>query len=177
MVRCFVGIMVPESIKEAVMPLQKRLAASDIECKLVEPENMHICLSFLGEVDENKINELEASLDFAASKHKGFDVNVGKIRFVPNENYIRVIVLEATDAGDAIEKLRDDVVKAVGGDSKPSHLTLCRVKYVADKKRFVSEFGGIVIDKPFTVGSIQLIKSELMKSGPVYTVVHESKLS
>ncbi len=172
--RCFVGIMVPEHIRDVAISLQKRLAEFGMKCKFVEPKNMHICLSFLGEVDDRKIEDLKRALDAVAERYKSFDIKIGKMKFIPSENYIRVIVLSVDDL---LERMRKAVVEAVGGDSKPPHLTLCRVKYVDDKKRFVNEFGEVVCGETFRVGSIQLIKSELQRSGPVYTVIHESRLS
>ena len=176
MVRCFVGIMVPEGVRISVVALQARLASS-IKCKLVEPENMHLCLSFLGEVEEGRIEDIEAKLDAVAANYKKFSVEIGKVKFVPSESYIRVVVLEAGDENGMMEKIRKDVVKAVGGDSKPPHLTLCRVKLVEDKKRFVDDFSNAACGEKFSVYELHLIKSELKRSGPVYTVMHSSSLS
>lgn len=176
MVRCFVGIMVPEGVRASVAALQARLASS-IKCKLVEQENMHLCLSFLGEVEEGRIEGIEANLDAVAASYKKFPVEIGKIKFVPSESYIRVVVLEASDESGMLEKIRKDVVKAVGGDSKPPHLTLCRVKLVEDKKRFVDDFGNAVCGEKFSVDGLHLIKSELGRGGPVYTIMHSSSLS
>lgn len=173
--RCFVGIMVPEHVKSSAAALQDRIVGSGIKCKPVEWENMHICLSFLGDVAETE--SLGRELDAVAGRHGRFEVEIGKIKFVPSENYIRVIVLEATSADDSLEKLRKDVAETVGGDSKPPHLTLCRVKNVEDKRLLVEKFGSVACNERFAVDRIQLIKSELGRSGPVYTVMHESMLS
>ena len=177
MVRCFVGIVMPEHIRHAAENLQKKLAGFELKCKFVEPENMHICLSFLGEVEEENMGKLKEGLDSIASKYKKFDANVGKVKFIPSESYIRVIVIDVADSSGRLEKLRGDVVRVVGGDSKPPHLTLCRVKRIENKKRLVSEFGKTGCNENFQVDSIQLIKSELSRSGPTYTVLHESRLS
>lgn len=180
MVRCFVGIMAPENIRLRAVAMQKELvnrqSGLGLECKLVEPENMHVCLSFLGEVDEKYIETVKSKLDGVAARHEKFNVKIGSVKFVPDESYIRVMVLDVADASGALEKLMKEIVAAVGGDSKPPHLTLCRVKHVEDKKRLVRSFGSAALDESFVVDNVQLIKSELQRSGPVYTVLHESKL-
>lgn len=177
MVRCFVGVMVPDTIKQAAEALQKKLSKFKIKCKFVEPENMHICLSFLGEINKSRLESIKTKLDTVSKQYKKFDVCVGKVRFIPNKNYIRVIVLEVLDEEGNLEKLRKFVVRAVDGDSKPPHLTLCRVKGLEDKKKLVNEFGGIICGKKFSIRRIQLIKSELRRSGPIYSILHESELS
>jgi 2'-5' RNA ligase len=176
MARCFVGIMLPKGIRQSATQIQKKLVGFGLKCKFVEPENMHICLSFLGEVGEQKLEELKLKLDEVAKRYKKFDVNVDGMKFIPNENYIRVMVLDVTDRSGLLDKLRRDIANVVGGDSKPLHLTLCRVKYVGNKKGLVNEFRTISCNKGFQVGSVQLIESRLKRDGPVYTVVHESVL-
>jgi 2'-5' RNA ligase len=168
--------MLPEDIMQSAAQIQKKLVGFGLKCKFVEPENMHICLSFLGEVGEEKMERLKSRLDKVAERYKKFDVNVGGMKFIPSENYIRVMALEVTGYNGLLEKVRRDVAEIVGGKSKPSHLTLCRVRHVDNKKGLVSEFRAISCNKSFQVSSIQLIESKLKRSGPVYIVVHESKL-
>jgi 2'-5' RNA ligase len=138
---------------------------------------MHLCLSFLGDVGEEKIEDLKRKMDDIALTYKKFSATIGGIKFVPSENYIRVIVLEALDASGQLEKLRKDVEKNIGGDSKPPHLTLCRVKYIENKEKFVKEFGKVFCGESFTVDSIKLMQSMLSRNGPTYKILHESKLS
>jgi 2'-5' RNA ligase len=177
MVRCFVGFMLPEDVRLAAAGVQRRLSGFEIECKAVETENMHICLSFLGEVEDSKIEELKAAMDSIAKEHRQFYTKIGGVKFIPTENYIRVIALETADESGELEKLRNDVVNGMGGDSKPPHLTLCRVRHVEDKKKLVDGFAGFSIGSTFLVDGIELIKSELSRNGPVYTVLHRSRLS
>lgn len=169
--------MAPDNVRRAADGLQKILIKLGTKCKLVETGNMHICLSFLGEVEDSEIKNIEQKLDTVAAKYNKFDARVGKVKFVPSENYIRVVVLDVSDPSNNLDKMRMDVANVVGGDSKPAHLTLCRVKQIDDKKRFASEFGNLECGEIFPINCIQLIKSDLSRAGPVYTVLHESKLS
>jgi 2'-5' RNA ligase len=175
MVRCFIGFLVPENVKEHIVKIQGEISKLPIVCKFVEVENLHVCLSFLGETDV--VNEIIKTLDEICSNYKRFDVSIGKVRLIPNENYIRVLALDVSERTGNIEKISKDIVRQIGGDSKPPHLTLCRVKSISDKKNVIQKLKEMGIEKiSFTVSAIQLIKSELRRAGPVYSVIHESKL-
>jgi 2'-5' RNA ligase len=178
MVRCFIGIFLPNEIKSKIISLQNKLKLLPMKAKFVEPENLHICLSFLGEVEEQKIEILSKILDSIARKYKKFEVNVSGIKIIPNEKYIRVLALHIKDENKNLEKMSKDIKEKTGGNVKPAHLTLCRVKNILNKnellekiKKLDSEIGRLV------VSSVFLIKSTLQKTGPIYSVLHESNLS
>lgn len=174
--RYFVGVKAPENVIAKAGALQAELAKLPMRCKMVEGENIHICLSFLGDLDEKGAEFVKTGLDKVAAGFEKFDVVVDGAKPIPKPSYIRVIVLGVNDEGGKIESLRKAIVAQVGGDSKPPHVTLCRVRHIEDKAQILKKIEELSCDEAFPVESIQLIKSELRKSGPVYTVVHESKL-
>lgn len=177
MVRCFIGILLPESLREDVVKIQKEIEKLPIKCKLVEPENLHLCFSFLGEIPEVQIKMICNVLDSICKNYKSFTVKINGVKLIPNEKFIRVIALDVH--GDiASRKLVEEITKEIGGDSKPLHLTLGRVKNVENKNVFlerIKEFKKMEIGV-LTISKVQLIKSQLQKTGPVYSVLHESKL-
>ncbi|MDI6807332.1 MAG: RNA 2',3'-cyclic phosphodiesterase [Candidatus Aenigmarchaeota archaeon] len=177
MARCFVGVMLSQEIRKGVKCLQDWIKSLPIECKLVEDYNLHVCLSFLGEVGEDKIIFFSQLLDKICEKYNSFKVNIVGIKLIPSERYVRVIALGVVDS-EIFERLRKEIVEKIGGDSKPLHVTLCRVRNVLNKQKFLSEIkkneniqvGSFVVDR------VQIIKSELQRTGPIYSVIHESKL-
>ena len=89
--RCFIAIDIPTKLKKEIYVFQKTLPS---ELKLVKPENMHITLKFLGEVNEKEI----------VSKLKGikivpFESKTKEIGFFPKPNFARVIWLGLEDKG------------------------------------------------------------------------------
>lgn len=174
MARCFIGIIVPESIKSSIIQIQKQLKTLPIVAKFVEPENLHLSLSFLGEVNEMEIERTGNILDLICSKYREFEVDLLGIKLIPNESYVRVIALDVKQE-ISLEKITKEVKEKIGGDVKPPHLTLCRVKNI-DKKA-IPEIKKIKVNIRLPVTSVYLIKSTLQKTGPIYTIIHESKLS
>ncbi len=178
MVRCFIGVLIPDELKKPIVELQRKIEKLPIKAKFVEPENLHLCFSFLGEKSEEEIEEISAKLDELSKNFKSFEVRVRGIKLIPNERYVRVIALDAFDENRVLEGLRLEVKRVIGGDSKPAHLTLCRVKNISEKTNFLEEIRKIkdISIGKFILSSLQLIKSELRRTGPIYTVLHESKL-
>lgn len=178
MSRCFIGRLLPEEIKTSIIKLQDDIKKWPLVCKMVERENLHTNFSFLGEIDENQIKEISGKIDLIGKKFKGFEIEIGGLRAIPNEHYIRVLALDVIESAGVLKALFDEIEREVGGDSKPAHITLCRVKNIQDKKDIMERVMVEANKKhgKFLLDSIQLIKSELAKSGPVYSVVHESKL-
>lgn len=175
MARCFVGVKLHEDLKDNIVKIQQSIKSLPIDCKLVERENLHICMSFLGEVEEEKLGSLYENLDNVCSKHHSMSVKVSGIKLIPNEKYVRVIVLDCSSK--ELENLCNNIEKGVGGDAKPPHITLCRVKDIRDKYqtiRKIKEIGSSAGE--FEIFSIQIIKSQLQKSGPIYSIIHEAKL-
>ena len=90
MKRVFLGIPISEEIKNKVKEIGKELNSVEGGFKVVKPENLHLTLKFLGEVEEKKIEkikEIVSSLDLGNK----FKVKVRKIGAFPNHDYVKVI--------------------------------------------------------------------------------------
>lgn len=176
--RAFIGILVPDSVKDAVVKVEKELDGIGIVGKYVERENLHINLSFLDEITEEESQEIMAKMDMIAKGYKKFNASISSLKAIPNERFTRVVALNVLQEEDILNSLMSEIKKSIGGDVKPPHLTICRVKDIKDKRRFLEtleKYKSVKISD-FEVDSMQLIKSELGSEGPVYSVVHESKL-
>jgi len=175
MVRCFVGIFIPEHVKHELIDLQKRILNCGVDGKLVEKENFHVSLSFLGDVEN--IDTVVKNLEKTVKNQEKFIVEIGEISTIPNQNFVRVIALNVGDPGNKLDALRVNVQKHVGGDSYKTHLTLCRVRNIEDKKIFIEKINKLPkMFGIFEVNSIQLIESRLSGNGPVYTIIKDFKL-
>lgn len=176
MARLFIGVFVPEDVKTPITDLQDSLTKMPMDLKLVERENLHISLSFLGEVPEENVGLISSRMDEVCRNYRKFTVRVGGVLMIPNESFIRVIALDVRSNDDVLERLRKNIVKVIGGDSNPAHLTLARVREVTNKSFVASGLGSVVLEKYFEVDSVQLIKSVMTRRGPVYESAHQSGL-
>lgn len=176
MARLFIGIMVPEEVKTAVSDVQSSVAKLPIRAKLVGPENLHISLSFLGNVPDEDIPKLAEALDRVCAGHRRFTVRVGGMMLIPNEQHLRVVALGVKGNDGAIEELREEVAGFIGGDSKSCHLTLARVREVRGREFAVKRLKELDVEKYFEVSSVCLVKSIGTRDGRAYWTLHESKL-
>jgi 2'-5' RNA ligase len=168
MVRCFVAIYPVKS--KRVYEMQEKIGKL-IEGKEVEKENMHITLSFLGEKTEGEIEEIKERLKEVVSLCYKRVATLTKIKFIPNERFLRVIAIDVV----GLEDLSEMVEKKVGGDAKPPHLTLFRVKNVKNRRELL-EFKKVEINENVPVERICLMKSTLTRKGPIYEVISSFEL-
>lgn len=169
MLRLFVAVYPLEKV-DRIVELQEKLAPY-VVAKFVEKQNLHITLSFIGNVPEEDKKMIEEKLNWLLKKWKSFSIRLDGLQFIPNENFIHVIGIKILN-----EKLLDlarSIGKVVNGSTKPPHLTLCRVKKVLDKPKLIELKKTIQFDEEVKINRISLVRSVLKRSGPVYQIVKQ----
>ncbi len=171
--RVFLAIDIPKEIKEKIYNFQKNFKIKGI--KLVERENLHITVKFLGEVNEKLLNNI-LDLDLSIQP---INIHLKNLSTFPNENYIRVIWIGAYGE-NLIDTFKyvDNKLYKLGFKKEKNyipHLTIGRVKFIDNKKLLKDkiekykniDFGYFVAD------SIKLYKSTLTPTGPIYEIIKE----
>lgn len=184
--RTFISIDMPEKVKYEIRKIQDMLPR--FTGKKIEFENLHLTLKFLGEVDENKIGEIKKKL--RRINFNKFEAEINKLG-VFSEKFIRIIWLSLKNC-EKLQKEIDEKLKDLferqkakplatlskHGQSKEkrfmSHLTIARIKKIADKKEFLKKLKEIKI-KPikFTISNFKFKNSFLKPEGPVYETIEE----
>lgn len=171
--RCFIAIEIPEDVKKEVIRIQHKLPP--FKGKLTEPENMHLTLKFLDEIDDKLVEEVKKKL--SEIKFKKFDAELDLIGYF-NPAFVKIVWLHVSNC----EEIQHEVETKLEGLFKPEarfmgHLTIARVKET-DKRVFGGEMKKIKFDKmKFKVSSIKLKSSELTPTGPRYKDLLEIKLN
>lgn len=173
MVRAFLGITLPEDIKRYLIGVIDQLKSLPISAKFVEPANLHVTLSFLGNIGDEEIDKIKFKLDEISKFYSKFEIILEGLTPIPNKNFVRVVALSINS--EMLESVRRKIVETVGGISHPAHLTLARVRIIRNRGRFIEGVKRVVCNAvPVSVDSLYLIRSDLRAGGPVYTVVHRS---
>jgi 2'-5' RNA ligase len=174
--RVFISLRLSKEAVEEVKRIQKDLKGSGFfEGKLTEEENLHLTLKFLGEIDEDKVEEVRERL--RKINLGGFNAKFGEIG-VFDKNYIRIIWVKLLGC----EELQRQVDIVLGGLFEKEkrfmgHLTIVRVKKIRDKKEFLEFVNKIKVkDVKFQVNGFGLMKSELFPKGPRYEIIEEFNL-
>ncbi len=154
--------------KEYFFGIQKQISGDG---KLNFTKTFHLTLKFLGEVNENRVDEIKKLI--SEIKFNSFSAETSNIGFFPSENYIRVVWIGLEPKRDILELQQQVDKKLLSFFPKEKnfepHITLARVKFLKDKKDFVEKIKEIKIEKKvFEIKNFKLIKSTLASEGPVY---------
>ncbi len=177
MPRAFIAVDIDEEVRGKLVALQRQLEATRADLKLVEPENIHVTMKFLGEVPESKVPEIAEALRSGLDGTKSFDITVNGMGVFPSLKYIRVVWAGVEDGRDElveIQKKIDSGLQPLGfrreRDFVP-HLTLARVRTA----RFKDQLAAFVdknADLEFGASrarAVELKQSTLTQKGPIYS--------
>ena len=186
--RLFIAIEISDEIREALAQIQSRLKYAGADVKWVEPKNIHLTLKFLGEVKEEKVEEIKSALNETVKGFKPFELSIKDIGAFPKIDFPRVIwagLDKGTSESKALAEAIDERLSRHGfeKESRPfaSHLTIGRVRSpknkAALKERLLSSNLPLTPYHLPLIPYITLYKSTLTPHGSIYTKLHEAKLS
>ena len=185
--RTFIAIELPQKIIGTLSALQNQLKNTQADVKWVAPENIHLTLKFLGEVDEKKIEKIIQALEETAKDNQPFSIRLCALGAFPKINFPRVIWV-GIDAGDEETKniafvLEEKLQKlGIPKEKRPfsSHITIGRVRSGINREKLVKELdilqgkGLLQENLEFLATKITLFKSTLTPKGPIYEILKEA---
>jgi len=169
--RLFLGLNIPPTQKKVLSRAQSVFEPL-IQAKLVEENNFHITLKFLGYVEENdisKIKEILSNTDF-----EKFFCELNGFGVFPKPSYPRVLWVGVKQGFDKITKLHyiiDEKLNTLGfpyDERFHPHVTLARIKKVLNKQVFMKEMNKQFLLEPFEINEFTLFESKLSPKGPKY---------
>jgi 2'-5' RNA ligase len=187
--RTFIAIELSAEIKAALNKLQEQLKTANADVKWVKPQNIHLTLKFLGEIDEKKLKMIIQILEDASGKMSSFYIRLSSLGAFPKINFPRVIWV-GIDKGDKETQelaaaLEEKIAKiGIPKESRPfsSHITIGRIRSALNRENLVKILGELAAQfsnqaaAEFRVTKITLFKSTLMPQGPIYEVIKEAPL-
>jgi 2'-5' RNA ligase len=186
--RLFVALPLPPAVRENVAHIQTALRKDigDSGVKWVAPQNIHLTLHFLGEVEEGQVPSIEAALGASCKPSLYFVLSVGHIACFPNTRRPRIIYLALNGDLESLQALQTRVSSAVApfgahreDKSFTPHLTLARIKnydrrVVQTVGHFMEGYQPAPIEWP--VHNVELMRSELTTRGANYSVLASVEL-
>jgi 2'-5' RNA ligase len=131
--RIFISLELPETLKAKIFHNFEKLKNSGTcSGNFVSKNNLHITLRFLGELSEDKIEELiKVFSNFSSSS---FEISLGKKGYFPDKDYIRVLWLSliSDKLTDFFSKI-EEVLQNLGYEKEKDfvfHLTVARIKSI-----------------------------------------------
>jgi 2'-5' RNA ligase len=183
MVRAFVAINLDENIRKALVSVQEMLPKSIGKFKLVEMENLHLTVKFLGEVSDDRIGAIANSIRASITGFPAFDMEVGGLGTFPSPQNPRVFWAGVRNDREVreLQRVVDHALAPLGFTRDPRfhpHITLARFKSLVDRN-WLSNFLQTHSNRSFgrmRVDRVDLMQSTLTSRGPIYTKLVEIPL-
>lgn len=195
--RLFLAVPLPEAVVSLVDTMSRRLQEEEWPVRWTAPNNAHVTLHFLGEIEPERAQLLRMTLGAVVAEHDRFDLRTADLGVFPNMNRPRIIWLGLYGPAHRLHTLREAIgamlesfeFDLAGGEFHP-HITLGRVRD-ARKTRVrnlpaairtrleAASANGEVTHKhpiPVPVDEVVLVRSHLGKDGPRYEVLERYPL-
>ena len=186
--RCFVAVNLPGEIREEVgkFTASPSLRAVGRGVRWTRPENIHLTLKFLGNVDREALRSLQSALDGALAGHSPCSLTVKGSGVFPPRGRPRIVWIGLSGETAALANLQSTVESALEPLGFPRekrpftpHLTIGRVRDPRRPAPLISEiatagereWGRCVVER------VHLMRSELFPTGPRYSILHEVRLA
>lgn len=181
--RGFIAVEIP--VNDKIQTFHDELSRLPTKIKLVEPENIHITLKFLGETKKEHIANIQQIMKTSVQGLKPWNIRLQGTGVFPNNNYIKIIWIGIEQIGNLAEisKVLNLETATLGYKKEKrgfkAHLTIGRVNNAVGKNELIAvidqykdtNFNEVLIDK------IMLKKSTLTPKGPIYETISTVHLS
>jgi len=180
-IRSFLAFdMESDPVLNRLKAAQALLVQTGADLKLVEPQNIHITVRFLGDITPDtaeKIFEEMKKIQFTP-----FNVQISGLGVFPDLHYPRVVWAGMTEGADQLKNVFTQLeprLQGLGFTPDPKgfspHLTIARVRSGTNKTQLAEfinknanyDFGAIKAE------CLRLKKSDLTPKGPIYSTFKE----
>lgn len=185
-VRTFIAVEIEPAIRDRLVALQDRLAQHAPDVKWTEPENLHVTLLFLGEVDLREVTAICRRVAEGCEENPPFALTVATTGCFPNLRRPRTLWVGVTEGGPELTLLHDTLetgLEELGCYRREArqytpHITLGRLKsdQPTDKLSATLLKLGDWQGGTMTVREVHVMSSELTPKGPIYTILGRAKL-
>ena len=192
-IRCFIAVELDRSVQRQLGQVQeslqkqlhKELGHEPRGIKWVVPENIHLTLKFLGDIDDSAVGEICTVVACAGDGLKPFDISIGSLGCFPPSKPARILWAGLAEPSTQLMQLQESVDRELAqigfapehrGFS--CHFTLARIRQL----QLGRDVQNLIADRPAgeticqEVAEIAIFQSELTREGPIYTAMQHVAL-
>ena len=180
-IRSFIAFdLESEAVRKTLAAMQNLLAQTGADLKLVEPQNIHITIRYLGDITPATAEKIFTGMQ--QIPFTSFNVQIKGLGAFPDLRYPRVVWAGITEGADQLRTVFNQLepsLHSLGFAPDPKgfspHLTIARVKTSRNKEQ-LSDF--IAKNANYDFGAIKaeclrLKRSDLTPRGPVYSTLKQ----
>ncbi len=183
--RTFIAIELPEEIKRAIAALQDDLRPARAEVSWTKPENLHLTLKFLGEIEERLVSQITQACVEAAESFTSFALSLNTAGAFPNARQPRVLWVGLSDGVEETRRVQaslDERLAAIGFEREARafqpHLTIGRVKSPKGTEALLARADAYRLPAlSFVAREIVFMHSQLDPAGARYTLLAQAPFS
>lgn len=195
--RVFIAINLPEEVKRKLIEIQQKWA--DLPARWTKRNSLHLTLIFLGYMSDEELYRVCEITKKVAKSHQPFFINFNRILFGPPGKSPRMIWVEGEKSKELVNLKQDlensltsvELIEdkpenftpyrpAIGGTGAgrgfSPHITLARIR--------MQEWGDLRqspkieenVSLSFSVNSIEVMESQLLRGGAEYSVLESAPL-
>lgn len=185
--RLFIAVDLPQEVK-TLLEQQQAALLRGLPFKAVRwsnPEQLHLTLLFLGQVDPNRVQLISQNIDYACRRQRAFALETAHPGAFPSLERPSVLYTGVAGNVTALNALVASLSDQLYGLYEPSgrrfkpHLTLGRVKEEGAQERIARALKGVPTFYPaaWRVETVHLISSTLTPQGAQYNTLYTGMLA
>jgi len=184
-VRLFVALNLPETVRESLCTCVRPLQSMGFALRWMTPEQVHLTLKFLGDVEPEREPELVAALSRACTGARPVTLSLSGFGVFPHYDRPRVVWVGVAPE-PALELLQHRVEQEFTPLGFPTearafrpHITLGRAAPGARRGGFSkleTALANLCFDAAAVIMTVDLMESTLQSGGAVYHVRHSERL-
>jgi len=181
-VRCFVAVDFEDpELLDSLVRAQDLLRGTGADLKVVERENIHLTMRFLGDVREGLLEELKGVV--SGIGFEPFRAELRGLGAFPNLRRPRVVWVGLTKGAEELSEIFKRLESGLLGlGFRPEgrgfspHITLARVRSGRNREKLAEQVSRNADEEfgEFTVRYIRLKKSVLTPKGSIYSTIAQS---
>ena len=184
-IRTYIAISISDEARSAISSLIRKLKEIESSIRWVDPENLHLTLKFIGEIEEVRLQNLKKALDKSLDEIAVFRYTLSGKGCFPNYKRPRVLWIGVNDLEEKMNILHQQIENEFHAVNIPRekrkfkpHLTIGRVKQNRKPGEILSKFEQFQLGQfEVNIPDVYLMKSDLLPTGAKYTVLHTASLA
>jgi 2'-5' RNA ligase len=176
-IRTFICIEIPQSIKDRINSLQEILRQIDAQISWTKPSNIHLTLKFLGGIEPARIERVKKALERAANGIAPFEVAVSGSGCFPSARNPRVLWVGFSNVPERLQQLYSNIEDELAREGFERekrkfspHLTIGRIRTPHNAARVAEALIASGFESEvFRVTDVILMRSDLKPTGSIYT--------
>jgi len=185
-IRTFIAVETSPAVRRRAVDLQNKLRESEVKASWTDPENMHVTMQFLGDVEDTLIPEVCKRVATAAAPFEPFHVEFSRAGAFPGAERPRTVWIGVDQGSQELVDLQFAIQESLVEMRFPRerrtyrpHLTIARVRGGGSRQTRLADL--IAHYRDFKAGScdvseVLILASYLERSGPTYQIMGRAPL-